>query len=714
MCVEDNLIIFEIAKQEAVIIPHMSLQILKDIIFKKLKLNKACDINKLTVEHLRYAGDETLSLILFLLNSIIDNINYLSSTQLNTAVASIIHKGKNKPVHQHKSYRQVRVTPLIGRCLDEYIRPNLIKITKPIQNSSQYGFTQDITYMMGALQRHEVEKFCIDTKKTFFGCSLDGDSAFEVVNRAIQTRELYCAGERGQFWLASKYSYENTQTQIKMNGQLSRNFTEKLGVKQGHIKSSDNYKIYINPLLDAVDSANLGVWLGPVNVGSSACADDEYLISDSQTKLQALLDIAQYYGNMYRVTYGPAKTKVTVVGSELDMQYYSDVKPWQLDGQSVKVTVDNDHLGQIVSGVAQEQKNIDLRIDKGRKNLFGMLGPAFSFKCLLSPVVKFHLFKTYTCPILRSGLSSFSLRKNMLQPLTIFHRKTLRGILCLSKTSNIPALHFLLGELPIEAQIHKDIFSLFFSVWRNPDSKIYQVVKYLLETSLENSRTWSVHLKHLSEQYNLDDPLVCLRMDPPEKSTYKEHVQTKICAFYENSLRVLAARNSQMTYLNVSLTGLRGRRHPALSDLITSVDVKNSRIHIKMLAGDYFTYDVKANHSGGSPHCRCCPTPSPNEDLLHILTSCVAYADIRKNLFPEYQNLCNQSKSKMLFQHISSENVTLCQFILDPASFNLVNRIHMNDPILGPLFKLSRDYCNAVNSERMKIIRRKENLQVTN
>ena len=143
----------------------------------------------------------------------------------------------------------------------------------------------------------------------------------------IQTRELYCAGEMGQYWLASKYSYDNTQTQIKMNGQLSRNFVEHLGVKQGHIKSSDNYKIYINPLLDMVDSANLGVWLGPVNVGSSACADDEYLISDSQSKLQALLDIAAFYGKMYRVTYGAAKTKVTVVGSALDMDYYSDVTP---------------------------------------------------------------------------------------------------------------------------------------------------------------------------------------------------------------------------------------------------------------------------------------------------------------------------------------------------------------------------------------------------
>ena len=94
--------------------------------------------------------------------------------------------------------------------------------------------------MMGALQRHEAEQFCVDNKKTFFGCSLDGDSAFEVVNRAIQTRELYCASERGQYWLASKYSYENTETRIKTKGLLSRSFRETLGVKQGHIKSSDN------------------------------------------------------------------------------------------------------------------------------------------------------------------------------------------------------------------------------------------------------------------------------------------------------------------------------------------------------------------------------------------------------------------------------------------------------------------------------------------
>ena len=200
-------------------------------------------------------------------------------------------------------------------------------------------------------------------------------------------------------------------------------------------------------------------------------------------------------------------------------------------------------------------------------------------------------------------------------------------------------------------------------------------------------------------------------MDPLSKSEYKENIQTKICAFYEKSLREEASNNSLMQYLNVSLTGLRGRRHPALSDIVTTREVQNCRIHLKMLAGDYFTYELKAIRSGGSPHCRCCPLPSPKEDIQHILTSCSAYSEIRQRIVQEYQILCTSSKSEVNFQEIYSENHSFCQFILDPASFNLQRRININDPILGQLFKLSRDFCYAVNSARMKILKKKENAQ---
>ena len=146
MCTEDNQIIFELTSEDQIQIPPMQLTQLKDIIFKRLKLNKACDIYKLTVEHLRNCGEKSLGLILQLLNAIIGHLNYLSAPQLNTAVATIVHKGKGKSVYSHKSYRQVRVTPLIGRLLDEYLRPVKVGLTRDQQNINQYGFSEHITY----------------------------------------------------------------------------------------------------------------------------------------------------------------------------------------------------------------------------------------------------------------------------------------------------------------------------------------------------------------------------------------------------------------------------------------------------------------------------------------------------------------------------------------------------------------------------------------
>ena len=63
MIINDNNIIFDITSDSNINIPEMTLTNLKDILFKKLKLNKVCDVFKLTVEHLRFAADESLLII---------------------------------------------------------------------------------------------------------------------------------------------------------------------------------------------------------------------------------------------------------------------------------------------------------------------------------------------------------------------------------------------------------------------------------------------------------------------------------------------------------------------------------------------------------------------------------------------------------------------------------------------------------------------------
>ena len=61
-----------------------------------------------------------------------------------------------------------------------------------------------------------------------------------------------------------------------------------------------------------------------------------------------------------------------------------------------------------------------------------------------------------------------------------------------------------------------------------------------------------------------------VKRDAPSKSTFKHNTEARINAFHEGELR----RKASMDYLNVSLLGLSGRHHPALSGLITIMDVK--------------------------------------------------------------------------------------------------------------------------------------------
>ena len=306
-------------------------------------------------------------------------------------------------------------------------------------------------------------------------------------------------------------------------------------------------------------------------------ADDVYLLSDKPDKLQQLMFLAGHYGDRYRIKYGANKTKITVTGSRIDMEYYKSTTPWKMDGDIVEVVDDNEHLGLVVSGERPEEKNINIRLVKGRGSLFGLLGPAFAQRCLLNPELKMHLYRLFVCPITRSGLSSMVIRPSLMEPIDIFHRKSLRAFLSLSDRSPVPSLYFVFGELPMSAKIHRDTFALFYGIWINPLTTIHKVVKYLLQEAPDNSRTWSIYVRHLAKQYGLPDPLDLLNSAPMSKDSFKNMVMSKITSFHERNLRDRASNNSKMTFMNVATTGLNGRSHPILRDIITTADVKSAR-----------------------------------------------------------------------------------------------------------------------------------------
>ena len=170
--------------------------------------------------------------------------------------------------------------------------------------------------------------------------------------------------------------------------------------------------------------------------------------------------------------------------------------------------------------------------------------------------------------------------------LKVFHNKILRGFLKLSSSSPIPALHFLLGELPVEGLLHLRTLSLFHNIWCNPSSTVHKMMKYILVMCKENSTTWSNHVRLLCLKYGLPSPIQLLCQPPWSKKQWKDFISARVTAWHERELRLLATQNSKMTYLNVQTTGLSGRPHPALCNIINTLDVRRLRSHLKFLTKD--------------------------------------------------------------------------------------------------------------------------------
>ena len=144
-----------------------------------------------------------------------------------------------------------------------------------------------------------------------------------------------------------------------------------------------------------------------------------------------------------------------------------------------------------------------------------------------------HLWRIYVKPVLLSGLASLPVRPNVAKALTSFHHKTLRGFLKLSKYSPIPPLYFLLGELLIEGRLHLDTFSLFWNIWSNPQTIIFEIVKYILKMSEDSSVTWSVHIRLLCKMHSLPDLLSLLECPLWSKNKWKEHCKCRVTAYHE-------------------------------------------------------------------------------------------------------------------------------------------------------------------------------------
>ena len=130
-----------------------------------------------------------------------------------------------------------------------------------------------------------------------------------------------------------------------------------------------------------------------------------------------------------------------------------------------------------------------------------------------------------------------------------------------------------------------------------------------------------------------------------------------------------------------------------------------ARPHLKMLSGDYFCNDSIARDRGGDSRCRLCPSsPGIPETITHILTECRGTTEPRARIWPELLNVTTQLFPENKLLQATHSNSISAQFVLDCTSLNLPNnyRLDITHPGIADIFRVARQYCYAVSSERLR------------
>ena len=83
-------------------------------------------------------------------------------------------------------------------------------------------------------------------------------------------------------------------------------------------------------------------------------------------------------------------------------------------------------------------------------------------------------------------------------------------------------------------------------------------VKYLLENSCSNSRTWSINSQNLSRMYEIEDPFLCLQRDSLLRLLYQMLLlQDYICSC--GAIKTEAQLNAESVTLSAGFSLVSGR-----------------------------------------------------------------------------------------------------------------------------------------------------------
>ncbi len=638
----------------------------QEIEYAILSLNhgKAADEYGLQAEHL-CAVRTSLAPVLTALFNAIKRLKYVPE-HFKTGILTPV--GKKAKDHRHKdNHRGISVTALLGKVLETCIKNRRDPTQRLHQNPLQFGFTTEHCPAMASLILMDARVSAEEDGEDLFICTLDARKAFDVVpHKQLLTKVHQEDTEPGLTKLIQE-SYDGMSSRVKWKDTLSSPFPVQQGTRQGGIMSTGLYKSFLNPLLNCIQSENIGLKIGGIPLSTPTVADDVCLLAKDPGELQVMIDLCHDYSERNQYELHPTKSEVMPLpAGPVSTKGANTNLSWTLGYKEITKVDSITHLG-INYHTTHRLTVTNLvtdRISLARRTAYSLLGVGLHGINGLPPPVALRIFNTYVLPRLVYGMETVFLNATQRKEIATYQNRVLRQLMSLPTRAATPCLYILTGTLPIRAVVDSRKLTLIGNICSGVNISLQNLFVYQCAIRSPDSQSWFVQAAQLLAYYDLPSVSELIE-NSPNKSEWKLVVKKAVRKHWAAIILREAAEKSSLQRLNTE--SLRfGIHHPLWKTGCNPKDVGRAAVKAQMVTGTYRTFSNQSKFTEGRvpPDCPLCLS-GQFETIEHILLDCPSLDIVRKTQFNLLAETIIHGHGIYVWANILSDRNRLLQLILD-------------------------------------------------
>ena len=320
-----------------------------------LKAHKGDGNIGLISTHLLMSGEQFKSHLAKLMTAIMTH-GYHPQMLLVATITSI-PKDNRSSICDSSNYRGISLCSSLSKLLDIIV---LQKYKHLLQTSDmQYAYKKKHSTAICTLTVKEVINYYIKKDSEVYSCCVDATKAFDRVQHDRLFEILIQRKVPAIVIRLMMDMYKRQEMRTVWCGQISDTFNTINGVRQGGIISPALFCVFMDELLNGLQSAGDGCWIDNNYFGAVGYADDLMLLSPSITGLRRMIQICESFGGQYGVQFNAKKT-VCILFSRKKVDFKPVIK---LCGATLQWVDHVKHLGSVLTCSLDE--SVDIRRKKG-------------------------------------------------------------------------------------------------------------------------------------------------------------------------------------------------------------------------------------------------------------------------------------------------------------------------------------------------------------